>query len=66
MSTNMVSLMAEISAQDKMRLAVETKLSLGTVTRWARGKPTTPANDYLLTKTASELGIDLKNSEVPA
>lgn len=53
----------KLSEHDRMRLAVATKLSLGVVHRWVNGGNVTSANDQLLLRSASELGIAIENEE---
>lgn len=50
--------------RDRMKVALETGLALQTVTNWDRGKAVTEANDRLLLRVTSELGLGREN-EIP-
>jgi hypothetical protein len=53
-----------LTYNDRLRLAAETKLSLRTVEKWAKGGQVTQANDQLLLRVASELGLCRENEAI--
>lgn len=48
---------------DLMRLAIETRISLRTVERWAKGKRVTEGNDQALIRAAEALGLAKANED---
>lgn len=51
----------KISEHDRMRLAVETKLSLGVVHRWVKSGNITASNKIILDRAA--VALDIKTSD---
>lgn len=47
-----------ITEHDRARLRVETKISLTTIVKWAKGLPVTGANALALSDAARRLGIE--------
>jgi hypothetical protein len=47
--------------QDKLRLASEAKVSLGTVDKWLKGGAVTKANEAALVRAKQALGLSIEN-----